>query len=57
MAKQGKLELHFVSDSQVINAKNSATEKNKILKYLISNSLQIGQKTEFNLKKYLFLYN
>jgi len=55
MAKQGKLELHFVSDSQVINAKNSATEKNKILKYLISNSLQIGQKTEFNLKKYLFL--
>jgi site-specific DNA recombinase len=27
MAVQAKLELHFVSDNQIINAKNSATEK------------------------------
>lgn len=27
MATQGKLELHFVSDNQIINSQNSATEK------------------------------
>lgn len=42
---------------EIFKSSNS-TEKNQILKYLISNSLQTGQKAEFNLKKpFLFLYN
>ncbi len=41
---------------EVFKSSNSH-EKNQILKYLISNSLQTGQKAEFNLKKpFLFLY-
>lgn len=41
---------------EIFKSSNS-TEKNQILKYLISNSLQTGQKAEFNLKKpFLFLY-
>ncbi len=42
---------------EIFKSSNSA-EKNQILKYLISNSLQTGQKADLNLKKlFLFLLN
>ncbi len=59
-------ELHLTASSlfNLINRlpevfkSSNPQEKNQILKYLISNSLQTGEKAEFNLKKpFLFLFN